>query len=302
MRHTLLLNPYVAELTDTEAGSLLVEGGDQVVPGGIAVGVICEVLLQAALHDVGLHHLLEHAHHDGGLVVDDVVVEQAGVVEVVELLCDGVGTLCTVDGDGLGLIGLDEVEGVVHLIILATGNLGCHEVGEDLLGPYILEPLGCYEVAEPEVSRLVCDELGACQELLLGGILLEEDPAGVELDGSRVLHATELIAGDEYDAILVGEGVGNACIAFEPLQGCGSLVEHLVELCHLLRVGLAVEGAHLAAVARGGLLVEVTCHEGVEVGGQWAATVAGHGLPAVGHVELRQVAGPEVGLVEAWED
>ena len=263
--------------------------------------MVSEILLQAALHDLGLHHLFEHAHHHRGLVVDDIIVEQTGVIDVVDILCDGVSALRAVCRDSLGLIGLDEVESVIHLIILTAGDLRCHEVGKHLLGPYILKPFWGYEVTKPEVSSLVGNEFGTCQQFLLCGVFLKENPAGIELDGAWVLHTAKLIVGDEHDTVFVGKGVCNTCIAFQPFQGGGSLVKHLVELCHLLRVSLAVECAHLASVAGRGLLIEVSCYEGIEISGQRAAAVAGHRFPAVGHVELCQIAGPEIRLVEAWE-
>ena len=128
------------------------------------------------------------------------------------------------------------------------------------------------------------DEFQSGSLLLLGGILLKEDAAVVHLDGSRVLHAAELIARQHHHAILL-EGTGDAGIALHPFQGLGSLVGHLVELCHLVGVGLAVENAHGATVVDGGLLLEVACDEGIQIGGELADVIACHGLPAVGHLE-----------------
>ena len=138
--HTFLLHPYLAELSDIGLGCRRVEGGDEIIPRGIVEQVVTKVFLQACLHLRGTHHLFEHPHHDGRFVVDNIVVEQAGVVQVIQFLGDGVGAVGTVDGDGTALVGLQEVQLVVDARERATGDLRRHEVGEHLLGPYILKP------------------------------------------------------------------------------------------------------------------------------------------------------------------
>ena len=98
IRHTLLLDPYIAELADVEIWCLFCQHGDEVVPRGIAELVFREVLVQGALQHVRPHHILQHTHHDSRLIEDDVVVEQTGVVGIGHLHRNGMGTFGTVGG------------------------------------------------------------------------------------------------------------------------------------------------------------------------------------------------------------
>ena len=212
------------------------------------------------------------------------------------------GALRTVDGDGAGLIGPDEVQVVIHLIILATGNLGSHETGQHLFRPYILEPLGRYQITKPQVGCLVGNQFCTTELLLLGSELIEEDTTVAQMDGTWVLHTAKLIAWQDDESELLTERIGDARITFHPLQGSSGLVEHLVELGHLLRIGLTIEGTHGATIACTSLLLEVSCHERVEVGGQRTTAVAGHGLPSVWGFDVRQISCSQIRLVEAGID
>ena len=123
------------------------------------------------------------------------------------------------------------------------------------------------------------DQLHAVEGILLGVELLEEHQTVVELDGTRVLLTEQLEVGQDGKAILL-EGAGDACIAFHPLEGTADLIEELVELGHLVGIAVTEEHTDRMAVAYGGLLVELTCYERIEEGGQRTAGVADHGLPA----------------------
>ena len=82
-RHSLLLDPHVTEGLRAVLGVKTVEFDNQVIPRSIAVGISAEVAAQALTQGVGALVLLEFAHHDGRLVVDDVAIEQACLIQVV---------------------------------------------------------------------------------------------------------------------------------------------------------------------------------------------------------------------------
>ena len=209
-------------------------------------------------------------------------------------------TFRSVDTDGSVLEGLEEVQVVVHRIIMATGDFCSHEAGKHFLGPYIFKPLQRDKVAKPEVGRLVGDDLHTCQLILLGGMLLKEHTTFAQLDGSRMLHAAKLVVGQDHQSELL-ERTGDAGVTFHPFDRLSDLVEYLVELCHLSGVGLAIECTDGLTLTTASLLVEVASHEGIKIGGQLTDIVAGHRLPSVGHVERSHEDRSEVGLVEAGE-
>ena len=66
----------------------------------------------------------------GGFVVDDMAVEQAGILQVVELLLDGVRALRAVDGKGKGIVVLEEIELVVDMWKLVGSHLRGHELAK----------------------------------------------------------------------------------------------------------------------------------------------------------------------------
>jgi hypothetical protein len=63
------------------------------------------------------------------------------VVGIGHLHGNGMGTLRTVGGNRLGLVGLEEVQIEADLVVLAMGNLGCGKASEYLIGPNVIEPL-----------------------------------------------------------------------------------------------------------------------------------------------------------------
>ena len=123
------------------------------------------------------------------------------------------------------------------------------------------------------------NQFHAVQGILLGVELIKEHQTVAILDGTRVLLTEQLEVGQDGHTILL-ERTGDARIAFHPLEGAADLIEDLVELGHLVRIGLTIECTNLMTVARASLLVEVASHERIEEGGQRTAGVADHGLPA----------------------
>ena len=75
----------------------------------------------------------------------------------------------------------------------------------------------------------------------------------------------------------------------------------MVELCHLVGIGLTEENTHRTALADGSLLLELTSDEGIKIGGKLADVVTCHRLPPLWHLERGNEDGPEVGLVETRE-
>ena len=82
MRHTFLFHPYLTELTYTGCRCLLVEGVDKVFPRGILEVVLTQISPETVLQVHGSHRLLQHTHPHWCFVVDDIVVEQGGVIQV----------------------------------------------------------------------------------------------------------------------------------------------------------------------------------------------------------------------------
>ena len=222
------------------------------------------------------------------------------MIQIVQLLCDGMRAFRTVDTDSGILVGLEEIQVVVYRVVMAAGNLRGHEAGQYLLGPYVLKPFQRYEVAKPQVGSLMGYQFHTCQLVLLGSVLLEEHAAVAQLDGTRVLHAAELVVGQDHQTVLL-EGTCDTRVAFHPFYRLSHFVEHLVELCHLVGISLPIKGADGLALTAAGLLVEVSGNEGIEVGRQLTDIVAGHRLPAVGHIECGHEDGSEIRLVEAGE-
>ena len=130
---------------------------------------------------------------------------------VFQWLGDGVGAGRPVNGDGIGLVGFDEVKVVVNLRVLGflalrkeglSCHLRCHEIGKHLFGPDVLKPSQRHHVAEPQVGCLMRNELAPSQSLFLRGGLVEEETSVAELYGSRMFHASKLVARQDDHAVL----------------------------------------------------------------------------------------------------
>ena len=173
-------------------------------------------------------------------MIDDVAIEQACAVQVVEWLLDGVCAFRAVGGESRRIVVAQEKQVVVDVGELLARNLIGHEVRKHLLRPHVVEPTHGHKVAEPHMSSLVSDEVQACQLLVGCRILSEEDFVIGELYAARMLHAAELIARQDDKAVFL-KRIANVGITFHPVQREGDLVEHLRQLSHLLRIGLAIE-------------------------------------------------------------
>ncbi len=317
-RHTGLIDPYAAELLYIGVG-VGREGRDEVVPGGVAVGVVGEILPDTLFEVLLSGDFGEFAHHQGRLIVDDVVVDQAGIFQVVELLADGSGALRTVLVESGGHVDSEPLEVVVKLREQPAGEHGGKVVGKHLFGPHIVKPLHGHIVAKPHVGSLMGYQLGAAQMVGPGGILSEEDGAVIIECGTGVLHASKLESGENHEVIF-GKGVGDAGIFFEYAQGVLHLAEYFVDLRQPVGILLAIVSSDGASVARVLPVVEFTGRESEEIGAQrfgWPETDGAriclpvfhrrdhrriaHGLPCGRHGESEIVARLHVGLVEAGE-
>ena len=134
----------------------------------------------------------QHLQHDGRFIVNDVPIHQAGVPQIVQILLDGIRPGRTVLGIRGGDIVAHEIQPVIHARIKRLHDAGGEVIGEDLLGPHVVEPFHRHVIAEPHVRGLVGDQGAPPQALVQRGTLVEKHPAVVVQRGARVLHAAEL--------------------------------------------------------------------------------------------------------------
>ena len=153
---------------------------------------------------------------------------------------------------------------MVHIGVLLPGYLCRKEIGEHLFCPHVIEPAHGHHVAKPHVCRFVGYQLQTCLLLLWCGVFAEEYLVVGELYRSGMFHSAELESG-EHHHIILAEREGYAGISFKPPYGVVGNVEHLVELRHLVGVGLPVECLDGTAAAFCLLDAELSCHEGEEI-------------------------------------
>ncbi len=317
LRPAGFLDPGPAPRRQIAIGTF-VEDGNEIAPGRVPEREPFQVDAQAVAQRVGPEQLLELAHDDRGLLIDDGAVETAGLAQVLELLTDGVGARRAIHGVRGGVVRGQEPQLVVDPRKRRVHDLRRHEVGEDLLHPHVVEPLHRHQIAEPHVRGLVGDEARAAEHLVLGGALVEEDRVGVVEDGARVLHPAEL-EGRREEEVELAEPIGDAGVLLEPGQRRGVEVEDGVAVARdLLLVGLAVEHPERAAVALRGLDLERARGKGEEIGGDRLGfrvadleprplnfardlRAVGHRLPARRNRQRQRVAGLEIRLIEAGE-
>ena len=167
----------------------------------------------------------------------------------VEWLANLVGSGGAVHIVGGRIVGEQEAQVVIDLRKRRVDDLRGHVVCEDLFHPHVREPAHRDQIAEPHVARLVRDDAGASELLILRGRLVEHQARGVVEDGARVFHAAELKCRHQNE-VEFAERVGDLGVAFEPRQRRGMQIEDRVAIARDLRgVGLAVEHAVRAAVA-----------------------------------------------------
>ena len=94
--HTATFHPCLAKLPDATLRRFAVEDVDKLIPCSIAIGILMQILADPVSQRLLSHLLLQLAHHDWCLAVDDVAIEQSSLVEVVERLLYGMRAGSTV--------------------------------------------------------------------------------------------------------------------------------------------------------------------------------------------------------------
>jgi hypothetical protein len=295
---------------------MLAECGDQVVPGGVVKSMPAQVAAHAVAKGRLAQHRLELPHHHGRFVVDDRTVHAPRVAEIVQGLTDRVRTRRAIDVVGARVVFQEELQVVSHLRELRLDHLVGDEVGEDLLGPDVVEPAHRDQVAEPHVGRLVRDHMGSRQELGLRGGFVEQQALGPVGDVAGMFHGPRLERRHQYEVELA-ERIGNAGVALERLERLRVQVEqHFAIARELGGIGLAMEHAHRATGAGRGLDLHIADDEGHHVGRQRLGGLKPHSHPVsdplpvalravgdrlpLGRVFQREGPAPlQIGLVEA---
>ena len=200
----------------------VLEGGQQIIEGGIAPRVVGEVgahtgeeLLPA---DIGLQ-LLEHRRTLGVGDAVEVLLHRLDVVAVRGHRV-GRGQLILLVGPGLLHIG----KGHPRAGVLGLLGLGDHRGpgGKRLIEPQIIPPAHGDQIPEPHVCQLVQDGLRATLIAVAGGLGGEDI---LIADGHRtgVLHRTGIELRHE-DLVIFAERVGHtevAVVPVKPLLGLG---------------------------------------------------------------------------------
>ena len=109
------------------------------------------------------------------------------------------------------------------------GHQGGEVVGEDFLGPYVIEPFHRDQVSEPHMGGLVGYELLAFLPFLRGRGRAEEHCVLIVQHRSGMLHSSELET-RYYHEIVFGEGQRNSCIFFHEPEGFADFCEHVLQL------------------------------------------------------------------------
>ena len=157
---------------------------------------------------------------------------------------------------------------MIHLRERRVHDLRCHEVRKHFLHPHIVEPSHRHEIAEPHVRCFVCDDAGAFEQLVLRRRLVEHQAGGVVENSPGMLHSSEL-KGRDQDEVELAPRIRDRCIRLEPRQRSGVEIKQRVSVARdLCRVGLAVEHAKHATVARRGFDGELPRRKGEQIGRQ----------------------------------
>jgi hypothetical protein len=197
-----------------------VKDRNQLRPGSIAVGKLLQVFPQPLPEPLLTHDRLQLAHHDRRLVVNDIAVHLPGLVEVGQDLANRVGTPGAVDTAGGRVVVHQEIQGVIDLGKPGVNHLVRHEIGENLLGPDIVEPLHGHQVTEPHMRSFMGDKLGPGKLIRQRRILIEKQAGGPVLNCTDVLHTAVLETGQQ-DEIKLLKGIVDAGVTLEPGQGIG---------------------------------------------------------------------------------
>ena len=141
-----------------------------------------------------------------------------------------------------------EIERVVHRGKAGVHHLVRHEIGEDFLGPDVVEPAHGHQVAKPHMGGLVGDQVRPAQQIGQGRRFLQQQALGAVLDGANMLHTAEGEPRDQYK-IKFAEGIRYCRVLLQPVQGLPVQRENGIDIaCQLRGVGLPVQHGHCAPV------------------------------------------------------
>ena len=133
-----------------------------------------QVLAHAGAEYVVADHLLQLAHHDRRLVIDDRAVHLSRLVQVLQILANGIRAVRPVDRIGAWIMAHEKIEVVIDVGESGIDDFGGHEVGKNFFGPDVVEPFHGDEVAEPHVRGFMGNQPGAAQQAGLRWRLVEE--------------------------------------------------------------------------------------------------------------------------------
>ena len=292
-----------------------VEDCNQIRPCRVGHRVGLQVLAQPITKRILADQLLELAHDDGRLLVDDGAVERSRFTQVGEWLPDGIGTGRAVHVVGCRVVRIEEPQRVIHLGEGRVHDLRGHKIREDLLHPHVVEPAHGDQIAEPHMRRLVRDQAGAPQSLILRGAFVEQQRRLVVEHGAGMFHAAELERGDQHE-VEFAEGVGAGRVVLKPCKRRRVQVKHRVHIARDLgRIVLAVKHAERPPVPFGRFDAELARRKRDKVGrdgfgagegdrgappafGPCRFCAVGHRHPVAGHLKRHQPAPFEVRLIK----
>ena len=130
------------------------------------------------------------------------------------------------------------------------------------------------------MGRLVRDQLGAVEQLLLRGRLAQEDAAVVVERGAGMLHAAVLEVG-QHDEIILGKRVGDAGIGFHIIERVEDEPENGGFLGQFRGIRFAVVHRYGPTVFRGHIALKTAGDKGEEIRAQRFGLCKGDAAPAV---------------------
>ena len=84
-------------------------------------------------------------------MVNDIAIQEARLVQIVQRLLDGVGATGAVSAHSQRVMRLNKSQVMVHVWELLAGDFVSHEVGIYLLGPHVIKPSHGHQVTKPHV-------------------------------------------------------------------------------------------------------------------------------------------------------
>ena len=219
---------------------MLCKNRNQVIPGRIAVFELSQILPDSRLESVLPHHCGELPHHHRGLVVNDIVIDQAGIVHIIKALPDCSAARSAVLGHCGSLVGTHEIQFVIDLREERFGDGGGEIICENLLGPYIIEPFHRHDIPEPHMGGLVGNQFNAAENLVRSRVGGQEEAGIIVESGPGMFHPTELEARQHHE-IIFRKRIRHTCIFLQPVQSKSHLSCNLRNLHSLSRIFSTME-------------------------------------------------------------